>query len=263
MLGIIGNTNDLVNMYDRSLHSLVNAAKCDPYLQSLKASSYSHDDGWGRVLVQINKGGISVTKYRSLTPIFEEREKVIPRNVSGIIVDIVHARKRSKNMRKNLISTQPIEVLGSDGSIIYVAHNGTLDKQALIDMIQLKIPEEVTNKCSDTCLLAFYLSRRPSDILTRDLLDKLEKITVSALNLIILKLLDKEVKVFFGSYYKKNHDYYKMYLGIYKDNYIIASSTLIDFYKFSKEVEWNVIENGKYDVISIDLESLKIKFNEM
>ena len=263
MLGIIGNVNDLIDIYDKSLYSLINAAKCDPYLQSLKASSCSHDDGWGRVLVQINKRGISVTKYRSLTPIFEERENIIPKNVSGIIVDIVHARKRSKDMKQNLISTQPIEVLGSDGSMIYVAHNGTLDKQILLNMIPLKMSEEAIDKCSDTCLLAFYLSQRPSDLLTRDLLDKLKEITVSALNLIILKFLDKEVKVLFGSYYKKNHDYYKMYLGIYKDNYIIASSTLIDFYKFSEEAKWNIIENGKYGVISIDLENLRIKFNEI
>ncbi len=262
MLGILGNVNDLGDIYIKSLHSLVNAAKCDPHLQSLKASSCSHDDGWGRVLIQAGKKGISVTKYRSLTPIFEEREKVIPNNVDGVIVDIIHARKRSKGMKQNMISTQPIEVLGSDGSIIYVAHNGTLDKQALINMIPLRMPEEIIDKCSDTCLLALYFSQRPSEILSKDLISKLKEITISALNLIIIKLLDNEVEVIFGSYYKRNHDYYKMYLGIYKGNYIIASSTLVDFYKPSEEVEWNVIENGKYDAISIDLENLRVTHKE-
>ncbi len=264
MLGVIGEYENLRNVYSDALNSLISSAKYDPYLEKLKPSTYSHDDGWGRVLFQINENKPSLIRYRSLVPIFNDiRENVIPQNVNGFMIDIIHARKKSKGMEKNLASTQPIGFLSSAGSEIFIAHNGTLDKHALIDMLPFRPSENMIKECSDTCFLSFYLSDKISKMPITSIIEKLKDITISALNLMILYLFDTEAKIIFGSYYKRAHDYYKVYLGSFKNAYLIASSTLVNFYNFNKKIKWRMLENGEYNIMLVNLKSHKIKIREL
>jgi predicted glutamine amidotransferase len=255
MLGFIGRDKHYHKML---LTALIKASKHDPYLKML-GGSLSHDDGWGRVL--ITKGrSMTIIKYKSLNPIFnEDHRKVFVDNIKDFIVDVVHARKRSKGMPKNLISTQPIEVLTYSGTTVFIAHNGTLDKKALINLLDKRLDENAIKMCSDTCLLALYLSERLSNTIEVDLLNELKKITASALNLIILLISEPSIEILFGSYYKRHHDYYKLYLGKVGENYIIASSSIVDFYIPRSDIKWEIIGNGTYHKFLINLETLNIK----
>jgi predicted glutamine amidotransferase len=256
MLTLLGDPKAVKKYQGELIDSLIKSAERDPYLELRGVRPPSHGDGWGYVVIDVyDRDLISVSEYRSLRPIFEDpvaRESYLDDSARKV-VEVFHARKSSVGMARNIFSVHPIGLYTRAGLRLYVAHNGTLNKASLAKLLSLGPEDPFTKRCSDTCLLAEYLARNLGEALDISLLEEVKKYTVSALNLILVLLAEDRVEVVYGSYYKKNEEYYRLYVAE-ADNFLaVASSTLIDYYRPRVPLEWFQLGNGEYRKVEIEV----------
>ncbi|ACP37544.1 class II glutamine amidotransferase [Saccharolobus islandicus] len=166
----------------------------------------THGDGWGIVAIASN----NLIHYRSHFPIFKDEnlEKIL-NLLDGEMKVIIHARQASD---KRLISpyySHPY-LESTPKSILFLAHNGSVDKYKLGNVLgidpMLMVDSELVAK-----YVATYSIKE---------IDKLQDVTQSALNLLIMEInrIDRSSTIYFYNYYikdkiKRKEEYYKLYFN--------------------------------------------------
>jgi glutamine amidotransferase len=255
-----GRLSALRGYYPELIRGLVGASHYDPYKARLAGpEAASHGDGWGRVTAFVGSGGIAVSFYRSLAPIYVDTPpQSIPETSIGrlsdlLLVDMVHARAASRGMPVNVMSVQPFEYQTSTGSRLFLIHNGSVDKEALAVEVE-GINRTVLERYSDTYVMGLWLAQRLRDSIDVELLGELKEHVKTALNLGLILVTPDSVELLAGSYYSKEfpqerRDYYKMYYAeLPGGSMVLASSTIVDLEEYRPKSigSWKELENGTF-----------------
>ena len=263
MLTIIGLSSYISRLRGPLLDSLVKASRRDPYAEKLfKKNVFSHGDGWGRIAVGFDRDGLyRLSIYKSLKPIYLDSYTSVfedgDLNDLLVMADLIHARASSKNMKVNIYSTHPAEAVTRSGYKLYIIHNGTVNKDLLVENLSLNKDSEYVEKYNDTHFLAQYLAERDIKSIDRSVITDIKRFVKTALNIGLVLVRDNDILIAIGSYYidpdnsVEKFNYYKIYRAYRDDLYVYASSTLIDHYKPNIDLKWNVIENGRFDIYRI------------
>ena len=265
----VGRVRDISKYYEDLVNSLIRASEHDPHSIALFGpEDYSHRDGWGRLFIKVAEGNVNVLVRRSTKPIFVERPRLnIDGDLDSLYVDIVHSRASSIGMPINFFSIHPFESETRCGYKLYLVHNGAMHKDILLKKLGIKKDSSYAKLYTDSYFLAQYIGVNICDSITPDIIKEVAGYVDTGLNLGIVLVTDSYVEVMVGSYYryldkpKEMHDFYKVYKSILNETAIYVSSTLVDFddYKPKLPVDWNEIENGKYDVYRIWFKENKLE----
>lgn len=264
MLISLGRVGALADYHDSLVTSLIKASRYDPYNEALYGPRYtSHRDGWGRVFIKIFHDDVESVCRKSTRPIFVDMPRFSLGEADGdaFFVEVLHSRASSLGMLINLFSTHPIELSTECGYKLYLAHNGEVNKEAIIGM--LGTDTGIINKdiFNDSFYLAKYFSMNTCDHLDFSVLRDVIDIVEEALNLGVVLVTDRYVDVLVGSYYRTDkrgdrmRDFYKLYKAELSDLVVYASSTLIDFDEYNPGLpfNWTELGNGYYEIYRIYL----------
>ncbi len=198
------------------------AAERDPYAPG----GFQHGDGWGYAVYTMDG---SLAYYRSAKAVWRDPH-VPPLGLAGL----AHARAASKGEPLGLLYAHPFQAQTPDGRIIYVAHNGSVDKKALAEALGLD-PKPL----SDSWLLALFLAARWGD--PEAAVAEAARYVKTALNLAVLEVPGP--KAYAYSYYKLpegperdlHERYYRLY-GVRGEGWSAAvSSSLARHIEAAKE----------------------------
>ena len=211
------------------LECLVKAAEKDPITGDV------HGDGWG--IVAYTTSG-TLIHYRSSLPIFKDKKVFdLISFLEGKMWVIVHARLASQKELVDARFSHPY-LETTPNELIYIAHNGSVDKELLGKEMGLD-PKLMV----DSELIGKFIAREG---ISR--LDRLKEYTKSALNLFILRIpRDKSSppSLYYFNYY--NEDYVKKkgipseYYKFYKKGNAVFSSSLAYFCGKDSDVAYGVI----------------------
>jgi predicted glutamine amidotransferase len=202
-------------------NSLINAARSDYFSKN----RISHDDGWGSVWYSKE----SQFLLRSRIPIFKDKRavKFFPNNTTAICA-LSHARKAAPNEPiRGSFDSHPFSTHAGE-DLVYVAHNGHIDKSKLIARLELD-----TSKLNDTEAFTFLLEKMTGNVETRlkssiDFVNESDAM-LGALNLFVLSVKrNGEHDLFYFSDFPggKNDLYYTLYTYSYNRNKAVMSSTV-------------------------------------
>lgn len=246
------------HLRSRLYDSLVKAARMDPYSVALFGEGEeSHGDGWGFLSLRIGgRGAEGYMLYRSTRPIFEDDLPLGYQSGDGLGVEILHARAASTGMPVNIFSVHPVEAQSPEGHKLFLAHNGSMDKEGLARAVGAGVHEK--SLYNDSYFLARFLAMRSEDIASGRALEEAVGYTRTAMNIALLLLSPRERLLVVGSYYKvgdkpvERRNYYKLYVGRGEGAIIYASSTIVDYYNPAPGlIDWAELPNGAFDVYSI------------
>ncbi|MFP3260909.1 MAG: class II glutamine amidotransferase [Sulfolobus sp.] len=185
---------------ERLVGCLIRAANKDPLRNGVK-----HGDGWG--IVAIDSEGIIY--YRSKNPIYTEANLLtsLIGKLKGEFKVIIHARQASDKSLVSSYYSHPYMDY-NDKFIIYLAHNGSIDKDKLSSSLGID-----ASKMVDSELALKYILLKGLDSVK-----ELESYTQTALNLFLLVIRRGKdpisAKLYYYNYYKKLGDeYYKLYVN--------------------------------------------------
>lgn len=273
MFIMIGASEAVDRARDSMITSLVNAAKKDPYGQALfGGTEISHRDGWGWVALHLGSRGTALHFGRSTAPIYEDPSINTPRSVSllpgGKAALMIHARAASRGMPINIFSTHPVETTTSNGYRLFLIHNGSVDKEELLRILNIDPRSNEAKIYNDTYFLAQYMAKKISRDIDLSIIHEAVRLTKTALNIGVVLIKEQEAWVAVGSFYKAKDDevrrnYYKIYRGKTQDLVIYSSSTLIDFYKPNIDIEWEELENGRFEIYRISGEKIEMVGSEI
>ncbi len=195
---------DFSGDYENLFLSLQDVARDDPIRREMQSSWFSHDDGWGFVFY--NKNTLIHERFKE--PIFKSNIVSIPKD--GIL--IMHARKASENEPKGVLHAHP-HVRYDRNYIVFLAHNGSFNKDILAGMLNEKNKEKQTDT---EFFLEFLMS------LEGNMVDRINKmieiakereIIEKASNIFILSVekLTGNVNLFYYSFAKDLNEYIKLY----------------------------------------------------
>ncbi|MCE4606230.1 MAG: hypothetical protein F7B59_02740 [Desulfurococcales archaeon] len=219
--------------------ALIDSSRMDMYLEELYGST-SHSDGWGYALyIHRDKGSFIYSK--TLNPIYNTIEYTRLTGLTKLIMDseysfgFMHSRFASKSMPKGLLAVHPFISVGKDGSIIIVAHNGSLYGDKLNE--DLGGVPGYAKLYPDSYLIALYLARNNDDAVKA--IRDLENYTKTALNISVLVLneindeykSDLYVYTFIADDKRddtKVLNYYRMGYALKQDLQAVVSSTIAD-----------------------------------
>lgn len=201
---------------DVDLHKALRlAAERDPYAPG----GFQHKDGWGYAVYLMNG---SVAYYRSGTPVWEDPH-VPPLGLAGLS----HARAASPGEPVGPLYSHPFQTNTGDGRILYVAHNGSVDKEGMGRALGLN-----PARFSDSWVLAIFLASRWDD--PRGALAAAERYVKTALNLAVLELPGPRLYAY--SFYKlpgvdkeRYEAYYRLYRIRGRGWEAVVSSTLVKY----------------------------------
>ncbi|AFA38301.1 putative glutamine amidotransferase [Pyrobaculum oguniense TE7] len=183
------------------------AARYDPYAPSEKKQ---HGDGWGFVAAT----RLSFMYYKSAAPAWDD-----PIPVPMWEAVLAHARAASIGEPLGAEHAHPYAVHLPNGGIIFVAHNGSVDKYSLAAEVGID-----PNRHTDSYVLALYLARHWDDL--EKALDNVANLYMkTALNVVILEY--PSLRAFAYSRYKGNRNYYALYILNAKYYTAVVSSTLL------------------------------------
>ncbi len=137
--------------------ALVRSAAHDPLLEALGVKHPSHGDGWGLAIAVLKGGAWRFHYMKFRNPIFRDSEgvrgllRILSDSEGEVFMGVIHARKASKGEAVTWVDAHPHHAIVRDGTEIYVAHNGRVNKEALGGPLRR----------SDTVSLALYLARNP------------------------------------------------------------------------------------------------------
>lgn len=179
-----------------------------------------HGDGWGYVIYD----GDNLIHYRSRKAIFED-EFVPPRRLHKFQA-IFHARQASKKETVSSRFSHPF-LESNEKGLLFLAHNGHVNEDKLKGWVfgNTTTLELVT---TDTELVAKALAKHG---LSNETLKKLEEFTETALNLLILTINrgDGDARLYYYNYFKKDPEFYTMYVSTKLKGKAVFSSTLLDY----------------------------------
>jgi predicted glutamine amidotransferase len=197
------------------------AARYDPYRPHKEKK---HGDGWGFVAASKT----DFIYYKSGLPAWEDPTSVVMKDVV-----LAHARAASPGEPIGPAHAHPYMVYTPDGRILFVAHNGYVDKGAMAAELGID-----STRYTDSYVLALFLARRwdaPQEAFKEAL-----KYVKTALNVVVLELPDLTAHVY--TYYKGPREYYALYLIETDDAKAVVSSTLLKYL----DLRGRELENGTY-----------------
>jgi predicted glutamine amidotransferase len=197
------------------------AARYDPYRPH---EEKKHGDGWGFVATSKT----DFIYYKSGLPAWEDPTSVVMKDAV-----LAHARAASPGEPIGPAHAHPYMVYTPDGRILFVAHNGYVDKRAMAAELGID-----PSRYTDSYVLALYLARRwdaPQEAFKETL-----KYVKTALNVAVLELPDLTAHVY--TYYKGPREYYALYLVETDDAKAVVSSTLLKYL----DIKGRELENGTY-----------------
>ena len=257
MLSLIGNlTPHALSSYEKLVEALVSSAYYDPYAAKIfgeKGSSHKH--GWGRATVYLSTGKASYAITKHMHPVYVMKPDPIPLSSMDddffrpFLIDMIHVRAASPETPVNLFNVQPFEFVTKSGGRLIIAHNGSVDKEAIASELNGSISREVAEKHSDTFILGQALSQNIGEELDINAIRTYKQYVKSALNLILILMNDSSVQVAFGSYFTNSEQdqYYRLYLRNDGQSIIVSSSTAIDFYYDERgSQDWVPVKNGEF-----------------
>ncbi|MEZ0290732.1 MAG: hypothetical protein ABWJ42_06565 [Sulfolobales archaeon] len=264
ILIMFGSREKILGVRSDLIKSLINSAEKDPYLEALTGyKEHSHSDGWGRILVSLDKKGVVREYYeRSLKPFYKDNRALrLPEDLSvdeSVVIEMIHVRAASRGMPINIFSTHPAEAISREGYRLYLIHNGTVDKNRVLELLGIDRESLYANLYGDTYFLAQLMASRVREGLSIDIFREAAELTISALNIGVVLVKDREVEVGVGSYYvlrgedSSRKNYYKIYrIAEEPGLYVYTSSTLVDFYNPAKGCRWSEIPNGFFEAYRI------------
>jgi len=182
------------------------AAKYDPYAPGERKQ---HGDGWGYVAVL----GRGYMYYRSEAPIWED-----PTPIPMGEVVLAHARAASPGEPLGVQHAHPYMAYTPDGRLIFLAHNGSVDKKAIAQQLGLD-PAPYT----DSHILALYLAKHWDN--PQAAVEKALPYVKTALNIAVVELPGP--KAYAYTYYRGEGEYYPLYLLRLGVGKAVVSSTLL------------------------------------
>ncbi|MEZ0319589.1 MAG: class II glutamine amidotransferase [Pyrobaculum sp.] len=186
-------------------NALKQAAKYDPYKP---AGDRQHGDGWGFVAASPH----GYLFYKSNRPAWEDPTPVPMREAA-----LAHARAASPGEPKGPQHAHPYAVETPDGRVLFVAHNGSVDKAALSHDVGLD-----SSAYTDSYILAKFLAKRWHD--PQKAFEKALPYVKTALNVAVLEFPMLDAYVY--TYYRENRQYYALYLVKSGSAVAVVSSTL-------------------------------------
>jgi len=230
MLAYVGKDKERLK---KLAQCLILSAKDDPITHDV------HKDGWGIVAYDKEK----MVYYRSVNPIFNESDVLF--NLISLLNDdikvIIHARLASdKNLVSSYLSHPYME--SNEKSIIYFAHNGSVNKEDLGKILNINPRLMVDSELIGKYIVSHGIEK----------VKELQAYTKSALNLLILKI-DRESKdahLYYYNYYNVDYirkkgtpeEYYYLYQG---EDYVFSSSLAYSGCEKGNKVELGEIEELK------------------
>jgi glutamine amidotransferase len=158
----------------------------------------------------------------------------------------------------NIFSTHPAEAVTSEGYRLYLIHNGTVDKDRILEDLGIDKRGIYASLYNDTYFLTQMIAARINSHIDEGTLGEIIGYTVSALNIGVILVRDRDVEVAIGSFYRvydkavERRNYYKIYRAVSRDPiYIYSSSTTIDIYRPDLDLKWVEIPNGLFEVYRI------------
>ncbi len=249
---------------DALIESLLRASEFDPYGGFLTGSrGISHRDGWGRLSVLITTRGVEkLAIAKSIDPFYEDIDARAHLHqlgsLDGAAVEMIHVRAAAAGMPINIFSTHPAEAMTNEGYRLYLIHNGTVDKDRILEDLGIDKRGIYASLYNDTYFLAQMIAVRIKSHIDEGTLREIIGYTVSALNIGVILVRDRDVEVAIGSFYRvydravERRNYYKIYRAVSRDPiYIYSSSTTIDIYRPDLDLEWVEIPNGLFEVYRI------------
>ena len=263
-----GKSGRLNYIYPEIFNSLIKASKNDPYLTKLLSrEEASHRDGWGRLNIYIYKGDISLTLHKSIKPIYIENHSTTlgaylkkDSLSNGYVIDLVHARAKSKGMPRNIFSVHPLESITKNGYKLFLIHNGSVYRERIIKDMRQNLSDKYIELYTDSYFLTKYLASIIDDDINEYIIKDAAKYTKTALNMGLVLISDEYLYITVGSYYKEDdkpkemRNYYKIYRYADNDIVIYASSTIVDFeeYRPKNIPKWTEVENGYFEIYKIN-----------
>ena len=228
--------------------ALARSAARDPLLEALGVRQPSHGDGWGFAVAVLKGGAWRFHFMKFGNPIFRDSEglrglmRILSDSEGEVFLGVIHARRASKGEAVTWVDAHPHHAIVRDGTEIYVAHNGRVNKEGLGGPLRR----------SDTVSLALYLARNPP------LTEGLRKVVgsgyvESALSLgILIAGLGGAVRVASLNYVspkvrdEARRKYYAMHL-LEGGKYFVAtaSSTTASFFEESAGIKARELSNGE------------------
>lgn len=188
------------------------AAERDPYAPR----GFRHGDGWGYAVYLMNG---SVAYYRSGSAIWRDPH-VPPLGVAGLS----HARAASPGEPVGVLYSHPFQAYTLDGRILYVAHNGSVDKHKIGRLLGVD-----PSRFSDSWVLAMFLASRWDD--PEGALAEAVQYVKTALNLAVMELPGPRLYAY--NYFKLSEEmrgreeYYKLYRVAGEGWEAVVSSSLV------------------------------------
>ncbi len=189
------------------------AAERDPYAPG----DLKHGDGWGYAVYLMNG---SVAYYRSSSAIWKDPH-IPPLGIAGLS----HVRAASPGEPVGVIYSHPFQVHTEDGRILYVAHNGSVDKREMGRLLGLD-----PSRFSDSWILAAFLASSWDD--PESALTEAEQFVKTALNLAIMELPGPRLYAY--NYFKSPEEkreayeaYYRLYRVAGEGWEAVTSSSLV------------------------------------
>lgn len=260
LLVLLGSWESLEKARGPLVASLARAADSDPHGGALFGpDGLSHRDGWGFVRVVISGGRTSALSLGlSTRPIFEDPGIAAvgaPERIPGEAgVIMVHARAASRGMPVNVFSTHPAEAVTSQGYRLFVVHNGTVDKDAILEDLGVDPGSPYARRHNDTYFLARLLASMTDENLERRLIEMAARHLRTALNAGFLLVKEGEVQAAVGSLYMpgdkppEREKYYRLYEALREDLAVYSSSTLVDYYDPGHGLSWRPLPNGLFKI---------------
>ncbi len=178
---------------------------------------------------------------------------------------MIHARAASRDMPVNIFSTHPAEAMADKGYRLILIHNGTVDKNKLLEILGVDRDSHVAKIYNDTYFLLRYMVKMISEEISGEILRKAAELTRTALNIGMALIKEQEAWIAVGSLYKtpdkhiERRNYYKICRGDTEDLVIYSSSTPIDFYRPEMNSTWRELPNGHFEIYRIGENKIEMR----
>jgi len=248
------------HLLENWLKAWLDSTKKDHYLNQVYGVPKGrcvHKDGWGLVTLGTDHNCNIKWEYKTqdLKPAFSYRKNSLTRMVIGSPflnsthqILSAHARRASATMPVTFQQVQPILIHDDkDSRKIFLSHNGTLDSNILIDLLEGESHQIRAKDFSDTQFLCWYISQKLEEKtnknsidgfwipILQEVIDRHDEENINyQMQLIMVEIEDHPQLVICSALSEKSQaymPYYRLFIGKYEDFRVICSSTIGDKYK--------------------------------
>jgi len=198
----------------------------------------SHNHGWGYAVASRLRKRWSILFYKTVIPIWEDPHHI---DLNGrLFVGILHARRASKNTPINTFSAHPYMYVLDDGSWMFLAQNGGINRELGLKMLEEKPATLNAELVTDTFVYGLLLreaySKTSGESSERMLnaIQSLDERLMNAgangrcMNTLVLQCTPNDAPLLFAVravYEEKVKEYCELYLVEKDESFCFASST--------------------------------------